>query len=117
MSRSTGSAHTPTVSHVSPQFCAMLEAVRALAPRIRAASREIEARRRLPEEVFAAVAETGVFKAHLPPHLGGGGANLAKLAPVIHEIARADGSAGWLAYVGSEALRQVMLLPERVATD
>jgi alkylation response protein AidB-like acyl-CoA dehydrogenase len=88
----------------------MWEATRALAPRLRAAAAVIEAERRLPEELFRAVAETGVFKAHLPPALGGRGATLCDLAPVIEEISRADGSAGWLAYVGSEALRQTLRL-------
>jgi alkylation response protein AidB-like acyl-CoA dehydrogenase len=95
----------------------MLDAARALWPRIRAASPLIEAQRRLPDEVFAALAEHGVFKAHLPPRLGGRDATLTDLAPVIEEIACADGSAGWLAYVGSEAVRQTLLLPDPVAAQ
>jgi indole-3-acetate monooxygenase len=95
----------------------MLEAVRALAPRVRAASPWIDANGRLPEDVFAALADIGVFKAHVPPVLGGHAANLSLLAPVIEEIARADGSAGWLAYVGSEALRQTLHLDQAVARD
>src|ERR1051326_4981021 len=90
----------------------MLEAVRALAPRVRAASPWIEAHGRLPDDIFEALADAGVFKAHLPPSLGGHAASLGQLAPVIEEIARADGSAGWLAYVGSEALRQTLLLDQ-----
>jgi alkylation response protein AidB-like acyl-CoA dehydrogenase len=93
----------------------LLEAARALGPRLRAASPLIEAQRRLPDDLFRALAETGVFKAHLPRALGGQGATLCDLAPVIEEIARADGSAGWLAYVGSEAMRQTLLLPEAIA--
>jgi alkylation response protein AidB-like acyl-CoA dehydrogenase len=95
----------------------MLEAVRRLAPRIRAASPSIESDRRLPEDLFRRLAETGVFKAHVPPALGGDGARLSELAPVIEEIARADGSAGWLAYVGSEAIKQTLLLAEPVAAQ
>jgi alkylation response protein AidB-like acyl-CoA dehydrogenase len=93
----------------------ILDAARALAPRIRAASPLIESQRRLPDELFRALAETGVFKAHLPPALGGCNATLSELAPVIEEIAGADGSAGWLAYVGSEAMRQTLLLPRSEA--
>jgi indole-3-acetate monooxygenase len=89
----------------------LLEEVRALAPRIRTASPRIAAERRLPEDVFDALAATGVFKAYLPPRC----LRMGELAPVIEEIARADGSAGWLAYVGSEALRQTLLLAEPVA--
>ena len=93
----------------------MLEAVRALAPRLRAASPRIENDRRLPEDLFRALAESGVFKAHLPRCLGGCAARLNDLAAVIEEVARADGSAGWLAYVGSEALRQTLRLSPLVA--
>ena len=93
----------------------MLEGVRALAPRLRAASPWIETHGRLPDDLFGALAELGVFKAHLPSSLGGHGFGLCQMAPVIEEIARADGSAGWLAYVGSEALRQTALLDGAVA--
>ena len=93
----------------------LLEAARGLGPRLRAASPLVESQRRLPDDLFRALAETGVFKAHLPPTLGGRGATLSDLAPVIEEIARADGSAGWLAYVGSEAIRQTLRLPEPIA--
>lgn len=89
----------------------MLQAARALAPRIRAASPRIESERRLPDDIFQALAKIGVFKAYLPPR----NASMSELAPVIEEIARADGSAGWLAYVGSEALRQTLLLADHVA--
>jgi alkylation response protein AidB-like acyl-CoA dehydrogenase len=95
----------------------MLEAVRALAPRLRAASPLIESSGRLPDELFCALADIGVFKAHLPAALGGRGASLSQLAPVIEEVARADGSAGWLAYVGSEAMRQTLLLDRRAASQ
>ena len=93
----------------------MLDDVRALAPRVRAAAALIEAERRLPDDLFRALAEAGVFKAHLSPRLGGCHASLSELAPVIEELARADGSTGWLAYVGSEAMRQTLLLPDSVA--
>ena len=93
----------------------MLAAARALAPRLRAASPLIESERRLPDNLFHAMAATGVFKAHLPREHGGSAATVSELAPVIEEFARADGSAGWLAYVGSEALRQTRLLSPAVA--
>jgi alkylation response protein AidB-like acyl-CoA dehydrogenase len=95
----------------------MLEAVRALAPRLRMASPVIESSGRLPDELFCALADIGVFKAHLPRALGGHGATLSQQAPVIEEVARADGSAGWLAYVGSEAMRQTLHLELGVARE
>ncbi|MBV9168805.1 MAG: acyl-CoA dehydrogenase family protein [Chloroflexi bacterium] len=94
----------------------LLDAVRLLAPRLRAASARIEADGKLPDDLFQDLANTGIFKAHLPPRLGGRSARLSQLAPVIEEVSRADGSSGWLAYVGSEAGRQVLRLPEEAAS-
>jgi alkylation response protein AidB-like acyl-CoA dehydrogenase len=95
-------------------------AVVALLPQVREAAPRIEAEGRLPDGLFASLAATGVFKAHLPPHLGGCGASLSRLGPLIEGLARADGSTGWLAYVGSEANRQVLRLDaptaQRIAT-
>jgi len=88
----------------------LLEAVEPLLARLRDAAPRIEAAGRLPDDLFHALAAAGVFTAHLPPALGGRGATLSELAPVIEAIARADGSAGWLAYVGSEAGRQILRL-------
>src|SRR5262245_12645496 len=95
----------------------LLRSVTEVGPRIRSSAAWIETNRRLPDDIFAALAELGVFKAHVPVARGGGGLRLAELAPVIEEIARADGSAGWLAYVGSEAMRQTLLLDESVAAQ
>ena len=93
----------------------ILAAVEALAPRIRAAAPVTEAQRRLPDDIFCALAEAGVFKAHLAPRFGGHSASLSELAPIVEAIARADGSAGWLAYVGSEAARQTLRLSDSAA--
>jgi alkylation response protein AidB-like acyl-CoA dehydrogenase len=95
----------------------MLNAARALSPRIQRASAQIARQGRLPQDLFEALADIGVFKAHLPNHRGGRGLSLCQLAPVVEEIARADGSAGWLAYVGSEAMRQTLLLSESAAAE
>jgi alkylation response protein AidB-like acyl-CoA dehydrogenase len=95
----------------------LLRSVVELGPQIRSSAAWIEEHRRLPDEVFAALADLGVFKALLPVARGGRGASLAEMAPVIEEIARADGSAGWLAYVGSEAMRQTLLLDEAIAAQ
>lgn len=63
------------------------------------------------------MAEIGVFKAFLPRSLGGSSATLSDQGPVIDGIACADGSAGWLAYVCSEALRQTRLLSQPVGKN
>src|SRR2546425_13361535 len=51
----------------------VLAAVRALAPRLRAASDEVERGRSLTEPLVQAMADAGLYRLLLPRSLGGGG--------------------------------------------
>jgi alkylation response protein AidB-like acyl-CoA dehydrogenase len=73
-----------------------LDAARALAPLIRAAADEIEARRELPPALFDALADAGMFRLALPRSLGGAELDLPTYARVIEEIGGADASTGWI---------------------
>lgn len=81
---------------------ALLEAVKALAPKISARADEIEQNRALPADLFEEIAATGVFRMILPRALGGAEFDLPDIIPVIAEFARADGSTGWNVFIGSE---------------
>jgi indole-3-acetate monooxygenase len=74
---------------------ALLERARALAPRIAGASARVDAERRLPDEIVAALVEAGLFHLLVPRSLGGEETDLLTFARVIEEVARADGSTGW----------------------
>ncbi len=67
----------------------------ALAPRIAAASDEIERERRLPAHLLAALMEEGFFRLLLPRSLGGAELDPPTFARAIEEIAKADGSTAW----------------------
>jgi indole-3-acetate monooxygenase len=67
----------------------------ALAPRIAAASDEIERGRRLPAHLLAALMEAGLFRLLLPRSLGGGEIDPPTFARVIEAVAMADGSTAW----------------------
>ena len=95
----------------------MIDAVRALEPRIRAAANEIETRRRVPLELVHALADVGVFRLCIPRGLGGIEAHPALLLDVIESIAAADGSTGWCAMIGATSGIVSAYLPERVARD
>jgi len=49
----------------------MLEAVQALAPLIAARRNDFDSSRRLPDAVFEALADAGLFRLWLPKALGG----------------------------------------------
>src|SRR5262245_37206114 len=78
-----------------------VDAARALAPRIRDAADAIEAGRRLPAELVAALSGAGVFRMCVPRALDGGEIEAVAMLETIEELARADGSTGWVAMIGA----------------
>ncbi len=86
---------------------ALLDAARALAPRVEAGAEEAERRRDLPKELVEALASAGVFQMLVPAELGGGGLGPLEAIPVIEELARQDGSTGWCA--GTAAIQSALV--------
>ena len=78
-----------------------LDAVARVAPSARARADETERGRRLPLDLVAALAETGVFRACVPRSVGGVEADPAELVRAIEMLAEADGAAGWSAMIGA----------------
>ena len=72
-----------------------LEAARALGPTLATRSEEIEAARRLPADLAAAMAAAGLFRIAVPKSLGGHELPPADIVAVIEAVAMADASAGW----------------------
>src|SRR5262249_25747215 len=70
--------------------------VAAVGPRIRERAREAEARGRLTDDVFAALVETGVFRALTPRRWGGLGLGVRCLCDLARTLARFDASAAWV---------------------
>ncbi len=93
----------------------MIDAVRPLLPRIRAAADEIEAGRRVPLPIVHALADAGVFRACIPRALGGVEAHPHDLVAVLETIAAADGSSGWCAMIGATSGVVSAYLPDAVA--
>jgi alkylation response protein AidB-like acyl-CoA dehydrogenase len=93
----------------------MIEAIRALAPHVRAQADRIERERRLPPEVVGALRDAGVFHLCVPRALGGVEADPATLLAVLEELAYADGSTGWCAMIGATSGLMSAYLPEAEA--
>lgn len=80
----------------------LVQAARDLAPRIRAAAPDIERDRRIPADLIQAMKEAGIFRMVMPRAWGGPEADILTQIEVIEELARADGSVGWCAMIGSD---------------
>jgi indole-3-acetate monooxygenase len=72
-----------------------VERARRLAPMLKEAADEIEARRELPERVVEALIEGGYFKLLIPRSLGGAELHPLTYVQVLEEIAKAEPSTAW----------------------
>jgi alkylation response protein AidB-like acyl-CoA dehydrogenase len=96
---------------------ALLSAARALAPRIRPRSAEIEANRGLPADLVEELSRAGLFRMLVPRAFGGGEVAPLTMLRAIEEIAWADGSAGWCVMVGAGTGLLAAYLEEDVARE
>ena len=78
-----------------------LDAARELAPRIRSAADEIEAKRELPRELFEALADAGLFHLALPRSLGFPEIDPPTYIQVIEALGQADASTAWAVNQGA----------------
>jgi alkylation response protein AidB-like acyl-CoA dehydrogenase len=80
----------------------ILASARAVAPVLRDEAAASERDRRLTPRAVEALRSTGVFRMPMPRSWGGPELDMATQIEVIEELARADGSAGWCAMIGSD---------------
>ena len=82
----------------------LLAAVRALAPRLRASSDEIEAARSLSEPLVQAMVDAGFYRMYLPRSLGGGEVDPLTYFDVIEALAQVESAAGWSVLISTGAM-------------
>src|SRR6516225_12384570 len=97
--------------HDSP----VLHAAVALGEQIRAANAEIEAGRRVPPSIAAAMKEADVFGMVMPRAWGGPELDPLMQIRVIEALAMADGSVGWCAMIGCDSGYITAFLDQDVA--
>ena len=96
----------------------LLEAARALAPRIRACVAETDRARRLPEPLVQELVAAGLYRMFLPHALGG--FELPPLAyfDVVEELTRADSAVGWSILISTSSMTSMLRgLPDAVVAD
>ncbi|KLO43355.1 hypothetical protein ABW17_09825 [Mycobacterium nebraskense] len=79
------------------------DVARALAPEITRRANESEALGTLPLDLVERLRAAGIFRALQPRSLGGFEVAPVEFIHMIEELARADGSAGWIAAIGAGA--------------
>jgi alkylation response protein AidB-like acyl-CoA dehydrogenase len=94
-----------------------LDAARSLAPLIDASAARIDASRRLPSDLVAALIQAGLFRMLVPRSLGGSELPLLHFSEVIEELARHDGSTAWCVAQDSGVSRLSVLLPPTGAIE
>jgi indole-3-acetate monooxygenase len=94
-----------------------LRAAAALGPAIRAAAPEIERTRRIPADLLEALREAGLFRMVLPREVGGSATPLPAILAALEEVARHDGSTGWITMIGSGTNYLLTALPPDVVHE
>ncbi len=92
---------SPDHSQTSSVLSTVLQNVRALGPTLRARAVEAERACRLSQETIADLDAAGVFKIGSPAEFGGYELPVAQQFDVITEVAKWDGSCGWVSWVAA----------------
>jgi alkylation response protein AidB-like acyl-CoA dehydrogenase len=92
-----------------------LNAIERLAPVIAEHRASFDSERRLPDPVFHALADAGLFRLWLPAALGGPELSPGDFMTVVEAVAALDGSVGWLVGNGGGMSRIGGYLPGPVA--
>lgn len=79
----------------------LIDAARAIAPVIREAAATIEQTKQLPQHVFEAIADAGLFLAMMPRAVGGHELDFPSFAAILEIVALADASTAWCVSQGS----------------
>ncbi|MEV7976714.1 acyl-CoA dehydrogenase family protein [Streptomyces sp. NPDC086519] len=85
-----------------------------LIPLLRENAERTERDRRLTDEVTEAVRSAGLFQACTPRASGGSGGGVRTMVEVTAELARGDGSTGWVAFIANATAFGLGLFPDDV---
>jgi alkylation response protein AidB-like acyl-CoA dehydrogenase len=99
------------------RVCKTLADIQAVAPLIATWRNDFDGARRLPDAVFGALADAGLFRLWLPETLGGPELSPFEFMSVVEAASALDGSVGWLVGNGAGMSRIGGYLDEAVARD
>lgn len=102
---------------IRPEIAAVVAKIDELRPMLIERGREGEELRRIPQDVFEAVAATGAFNVSAPTKFGGLGANTREAHAVARAIGRGDGPLSWIACIFDSGAWVLSLMDERAQKD
>lgn len=76
---------------------AMIASIRAMAPRVTASFQAIDSDRNIPDDLIEEMRSMGLYRLGWPTALGGYAADPMTQIEILEEVARLDGSLGWIA--------------------
>lgn len=94
---------------------APLTAARDLAPTIAARATDTEAKRRLPADLAAQIADAGLFRMAVPRDLGGSESPPADILAALEILSAADAATGWCTMIAGTTALAAAWLPRRHA--
>ncbi len=95
----------------------LLAAARDLAPTIAARAADTESQRRLPADLAAQMAASGLFRMAVPQSLGGAEASPADIFAALEILSAADAATGWCAMIAGTTALASAWLPEPHASS
>jgi alkylation response protein AidB-like acyl-CoA dehydrogenase len=95
----------------------VVDAARALIPRLRELAPAIESAGRLPDELVRELQRIGAFRMTMPLELGGPEADPITQIEVVEALAQGDGSTGWIVMIGSDGGFYAAQLADAVARE
>ena len=98
-----------TATTLSPT--SVVERARALAPELADRARQIEADRRVPDDLLRTLTAEGCFRMLLPRDRGGIEASLPEALALYEALAEGDASTAWIVMIGSVAWCDLASLP------
>ena len=108
----------PAIEDTKPDTVSgLLDALRDLTPLLQAQRGAFDTLRRLPDEVFEALADAGLFRLWLPKAVGGPELSLFAFMRVVEAASALDGSVGWLIGNGGGMSRAGGYVGRAVARD
>lgn len=100
-----------------PRNARFLQALENLVPLLAEHGAAFDRDRRLPDSIFRALADAGLFRLWLPAALGGPELSPVEFLEVVEAASALDGSVGWLVANGGGMSRAAGYVPEHVARD